>query len=217
MRKISMIGALAAFSLLFAGCIIYEDSGWDDRPDFGGAAPGWDCNENADCAAGCYCSTDGYCEEAGFCDDASQCPDGWECDDRDSCVPPGTVEGCDVTGCENEDEVCDEETNECVPVDQSFCQAELNAECGAAPACALGSSAEIEDGCYTGECIPNNECSDGAPCSQLVGEGTCGDREDCSKVFRGLNCTDPGGLECDEDEANCTCESFEYDHCEAAS
>src|SRR5690606_16627381 len=34
MRKISLIGALATFSLLFAGCIIYEDSGWDDSPDF---------------------------------------------------------------------------------------------------------------------------------------------------------------------------------------
>lgn len=241
LRKTTFLGAIALLSMALAGCQFYFEDGSGAGSDPGGWGSGWDCQTNDQCAPGCYCSDAGYCEEAGFCDDSTQCPEGWTCDDRNSCVPGGDqgspcetdaecAEGsycnadgvCEQTGvCTDETmcqdgQTCDPDRNTCVPSQpESFCQAEVTCT-DVPPACDVGTSAEIVDGCYTGNCIDNADCSDAAACSQLV-EDDCAARADCLKVFRGINCTDPNGLECDAADANCTCESFLYDHCSAAN
>jgi hypothetical protein len=236
LRKSLIVGALAIMASAIAGCYVYypEDNGGD-------SFVGWDCDVNADCAAGCYCTADGYCEEAGFCDEDIDCAPGFVCDDRNSCVPgtPGDqtcevdedcLEGCfcnddglceetgvcaDDTECA-EGQTCDTDRNTCVPADPvSECLAP--ADCGIQPECDPGTSAEIVDGCYTGICIANEDCTDGSPCSQQPDQATCDARMDCSSVVNGINCTDPDGNACQAGVGNCTCEQVLFDSCEDAA
>lgn len=149
------------------------------------------CSSNEECAAGCYCDIDDSCQEAGFCDSTGDCPAGFECDDRDSCVPIVAVPTC------RGDVYCAD----------------------AAPICPVGSTAEIESGCYTGSCMLKTECPDGAPfaCADLnASEASCAANSDCSSVYKGIGCTSDTGAECTGGSANCSCESFVFDYCEEA-
>lgn len=237
LRKSFLLGVLATMTVAIgAGCYVYYPE--DDAS--GGGFAGWDCQVDRDCAAGCYCSDAGYCEEAGFCETPEECPEGFTCDDRNSCVPDrnqgcATDAECDIGSYCNADGVCEEtgictddvddcqegqtcdlDRNTCVPADPvSECQAE--ATCGLEPACDPGTSAEIVDGCYTGICIANEECSDGAPCSQLPDAESCDARMDCNKVVNGINCTNGAGDPCDVGDTDCSCESVEFAECRDAA
>jgi hypothetical protein len=221
-----------------------DDSGcyWCD--DFGcypdGTDGGLTCEDNADCENGCYCDANGWCQEGGFCTEeteATDCAPGFVCDDRGSCVPGGsdactTDEEC-ATGsycddgfcigsetCSNDDQCgegydCDEARGTCEPTAPALCQAEVTCA-DAPPACPQGSNPGIVDGCWSGECILDADCSDGAPvtCIDHTTEDACIADAACDPVFKGLNCTKPDGGSCTSGSANCTCESFVFDECE---
>lgn len=232
LRKSLLFGALAAMAVAIGtGCYIQTYDG--DGGDF----IGWDCDVNSDCAAGCYCTASGYCEEAGFCGDDLDCAAGFVCDDRNSCVPgeqgPQTCETdddcfsgcfcnddgeCEETGICTDDtecaegQTCDTDRSTCVPADPvSECLGP--ADCGIAPTCDPGTSAEIVDGCYTGICIANDDCTDGSPCAQQADQAACDARMDCNSLVNGINCTDPDGNACQAGVGNCTCEQVIYDSC----
>ena len=223
------------------GCYWCDDYGCYPSSD-GEVGPGSTCTANDDCNAGCFCSDQGLCEEAGFCADDDECAAGFECDDRNSCVPEGSDDACTADAECPEGSVCDlatgecaatgscvgtatcpdgmscdEDRNTCVPESPITCQGQVT--CGdAAPVCPAGSTAAIQDGCYTGQCLAKSDCVDGAPfeCADLdADESACVANATCSPVYRGIDCADPAGNQCTSDQANCTCASFQYDYCEA--
>src|SRR5690606_16076401 len=205
------------------GCYWCDDWGCYPSDGSGGAGPGWDCSNNSECAAGCFCNADGVCEEAGFCTFDEDCADGYVCDDRSSCVPEGTEDGCqedaecptgnvcneeagvceptgtcDAEGTCPDGQTCDTERDTCVPEPPITCQGEVTCD-AEAPVCPSGSTPAIQDGCYTGVCLPKAECPDGAPfaCSDLDDdEDACFENPMCSPIYTGINCTDPGGNQC---------------------
>lgn len=213
------------------GCWYCDDFGC--VPD----GSGWTCDSNDDCLAGCYCD-DGYCEEAGLCAEDSDCPDGFVCDGRDSCVPEGSETCNDDGDCEagaycdeasgacvdsgtctddagcGEGAHCDEARGTCEPDEPQACQAMVVCNVPA-PDCEQGTNPGIVDGCYSGECIADELCTDGAPvnCDDHTSDDACQADATCDAVYRGLNCTRPDGGSCTEGSANCTCESFVFDEC----
>lgn len=237
LRKGLIYGALAAMTIAIgAGCYVeYADD------EGGGGFAGWDCEIDRDCAAGCYCSDAGYCEEAGFCDAPEDCPDGFTCDDRNSCVPDRSDAGCESSDeceigsfcnaegaceesaiCTDQDD-CDEVGGEC-NLDRNTCEPAppvseclADADCGVAPDCEVGTSAEIVEGCYTGVCIANDECTDGAPCGQIGDQEGCEGRNDCTVVVNGINCTNGAGDPCNVGDTDCSCESVEFAECRDAA
>ena len=66
--------------------------------------------------------------------------------------------------------------------------------------------------------MAKSDCPDGAPfaCSDLNDdEAACISNATCGTVYKGVNCTADNGDTCTSGSVNCTCESFDYDYCEA--
>lgn len=216
----------------------------DDRSSCVPEGSSESCTSDSACPSGSYCDeAAGNCVGSWTCDansSANTCGMGFECDDRGTCVPQPCSndemcqEGCycnedageciETTTCDalgqcSGDFVCDPDRNTCVPPGEIGPTCQGNVTCNtAAPVCPVGSTAVIEDGCYTGQCMVKSSCPDGAPfeCSDLNNnENSCISNPDCSPVYTGLNCTSPNGNECTTGSANCTCQSFEYGYCEA--
>lgn len=76
----------------------------------------------------------------------------------------------------------------------------------AAPECPPETLPGVLDGCYTGFCIPLDQC-EAAPACDTVDETTCVGRADCAPSYRGVDCI------CDVN--GCTCASFEFTGCDA--
>ncbi len=74
------------------------------------------------------------------------------------------------------------------------------------PACPTGTIAGRRNGCWTGYCIPYEQCDQLPACSTLD-EVECIGRSDCAPQYRGNNCT------CTMN--GCTCQSWTFDSCEA--
>ena len=165
---------------------------------------GFECDERNTCVPQ-PCTDDGMCQEGCYCDEVAG-----------DCIETAT---CDASGGCFGDLVCDLDRNTCVPPDEigPTCQGDVFCEIDP-PVCPVGSTPAIESGCYTGACMAKTDCPDGAPfeCSDLNNdENACIGNNSCSTVYKGVNCTSPGGDECTGGSVNCTCESFEYDYCEA--
>ena len=76
------------------------------------------------------------------------------------------------------------------------------------PTCPEGTLPGIQNGCWTGTCIPLDECGGPPPaCESLGSEEECVSRADCTAVYDGFGCT------CYPD-GTCTCEELVYTHCE---
>jgi hypothetical protein len=75
----------------------------------------------------------------------------------------------------------------------------------AAPQCPQGTTPGIEDGCFTGYCIPDSDCAP-ADCATLTDEASCTARSDCDAVYTGSNCT------CDD--SGCTCTTLTFERCQ---
>jgi hypothetical protein len=201
--------------------------------------PNYTCETNDDCAAGCYCAN-GVCEEAGFCGRNGECPEGFHCDeDRSSCVPDGcnTSADCDAgeycdpgsqsctgsctcdTDMQAQDEgwgYCDEARNTCEPPNPA-------GSCGGAVTCNQimttcpdGQVAQINEGCWTGQCVEITGCDVTPACPALQHEGDClGRAADCTSVYTGLNCTNSSGQQCMSGSTGCTCTDFLFSSCRA--
>jgi hypothetical protein len=203
------------------------------------------CTSDAECPSGAFCDEQsGQCVGSWYCDSSDpnaddSCGMGFECDDRNTCVPePCTDDSMCQEGCYCDEQagecietttcdalgncpgglVCDESRNTCIPEDQGpTCQGEVTCT-DDAPICPAGSTPEILDGCYTGNCMAKADCPDGAPfeCSDLNDdEDACIANPECGAVYKGINCTTPSGDACTSGETNCSCESFAFDYCEA--
>jgi len=76
----------------------------------------------------------------------------------------------------------------------------------ASPDCPDGTLPGIKDGCYTGYCIPLDQCEDAPACNTIAEEASCIARADCTPIYHGENCS------CQE--TVCTCETWVYDNCQ---
>ncbi len=78
----------------------------------------------------------------------------------------------------------------------------------APPECPQGTVAGRLNGCWTGYCIPLDQCGALPECSTLA-EEACVARDDCDGLYQGVNCTCAG--------ESCTCESWDFEGCESAA
>ncbi len=198
------------------------------------------CLSDFECVKGLYCNGVDRCERTDTCDSDSDCLAGEICQfQRNTCAPAvdcvehkdclsgfcdgglcSPAEMCGPDADCDADEICDFR-NLCVPNNEDlFCQVAISNRCHAtAPTCPAGQTAAIVNGCYTGDCIDNDECTDDNPCASNTREECAEDQNSgrCAMIFRGVNCTDPNGAACDTPGTNCDCESFEYHECEAVA
>lgn len=174
----------------------------------------WGC-EAVDCAPGYHCEMqcypcdstdpdvpcDSYCETICVpdvpwtCDDGTVCPEGTHCETR--------CDGMDCPPGETCPEVC---WTECVPDAPGTCDGEVLCD-SLPPACPDGTVPGIANGCWTGYCIPVEDCGTAVACETLATEAECASRADCVPVYQGYGCT------CYPD-SSCTCEIWEYQRCE---
>ncbi len=75
------------------------------------------------------------------------------------------------------------------------------------PECPAGTTPGIGESCWTGYCIPLDEC-EAEPACELQSEQDCIARADCSATYRGENCTCEG--------SDCTCADWVYESCSQA-
>ncbi len=73
------------------------------------------------------------------------------------------------------------------------------------PECPSNTVPGRKDGCWSGFCIPLDEC-DVIPGCELETEAGCINRDDCQALYEGLNC------ECTS--ASCVCESWLFEACQ---
>jgi hypothetical protein len=93
------------------------------------------------------------------------------------------------------------------PSDPGTCTGEILCD-ALVPDCPDDTVAGRKDGCYTGYCIPVDECESLAACSTL-GEEECVQRSDCDGLYQGVDCTCVGDV--------CSCTSWLFDGCETAA
>jgi hypothetical protein len=92
------------------------------------------------------------------------------------------------------------------PSDPGNCYEPVTCD-AATPDCPDGTTPGIKNGCYTGYCIPLDECEDPPPaCTSLEAEASCIAREDCTPIYHGENCS------CQD--TVCTCETWIFDSCQ---
>jgi hypothetical protein len=157
---------------------------------------------------GCDCGSGYYCEQACACPAGSGAGSGCTC--QPTCVPVDPT--CNLT-CPS-GEVCMESCSasgscidSCIPSSQDPGQCSGPVTCNMAPpACPPGTTAGIDNDCYTGYCIPNADCAP-EDCASITTEAACTARSDCEAVYTGTNCT------CDE--SGCTCTTLTFDRCES--
>lgn len=150
------------------------------------------------CGAGEFLSC---ADEPAGCFDSTECDDGYRCTAEDVC---GTPPGCDPTvGC---DAAC---YGVCVPDGPGSCHGEVFCD-SLPPECPPDSVPGRRDGCWTGQCVPVNQCEDPPPpaaCAQVTDESVCIARPECTALYQGVNC------ECDVD-GSCQCSDWVFNGCE---
>ncbi len=107
---------------------------------------------------------------------------------------------------------------------------ETAAECGAGFSCDFGyceedqpidtEEPEVETCVINWQCGPGCYCNPAGICEPVVDvecsdlvEVACGESDDCYPVYGGVNCVASDGSDCSGSDADCQCESFEYDRC----
>lgn len=75
------------------------------------------------------------------------------------------------------------------------------------PECPVGTVAGITDNCWTGYCIPLDQCEQ-LPSCDTQDEANCVDRSDCDPIYEGVNCVCEGDV--------CECERWDFESCEAS-
>jgi hypothetical protein len=181
-----------------------------------GALDAHECSRHDDCSAVHSNAKQGawpvdeiglfsYClDEAAGCYSDADCAPDERCNAAEVCMPPP---GCGSAESEPCDAVC---YGTCVPDDVpdiGECYGELLCE-AVGPDCPDGTTPGIEDGCYTGYCIPLDDC-EVAPltCAEIGAEEQCIARADCTAYYEGVDCS------CDAAGA-CECADWVFVACE---
>ena len=167
-------------TVTYADCWAVDQTG----PIQGGGCDGLDattCSMHDDCSA----------VHLPACDDGSGA--GGAEAPVDTCATPGVFGFCIAEGAGPVPGECEGE----VTCDQI------------APDCPDGTTPGIADGCYTGYCIPLEDCEAAPACAELADEASCVERVDCTPIYEGVDCT------CDDVE--CTCADWTFSSCETAS
>ena len=73
------------------------------------------------------------------------------------------------------------------------------------PDCPPGTAPGIANGCFTGYCIPLDDCESQVACGEITVEMTCIARPDCTPLYEGVDCT------CDS--TGCDCASWKFSSC----
>jgi hypothetical protein len=141
------------------------------------------------------------------CYSDDECGPGLTCNSEEVCLPPpGCASGTGDAACPR---VC---YGQCVPgpdADRGDCYSPVYCR-ALPPGCPPDSVPGRRDGCWTGACIPVDECGDPPPpaaCIDIADEASCIASElGCTPIYVGKDCT------CDD--AGCSCAVWEYDHCE---
>tara|TARA_R110002073_G_scaffold123819_1_gene267620 strand:- start:15614 stop:16447 length:834 start_codon:yes stop_codon:yes gene_type:complete len=138
---------------------------------------------------------DGYSEEGCSTYDAEECSRHNECS-----AVHAISNGGDATGVLGVFGYCVDEPG---PTDPGSCLGMI--ECDAlAPECPEDTVPGIADGCWTGYCIPVDDCNSLGACSEQS-EQQCVGRADCEPVYEGIDCT------CDGED--CTCAEWVFESC----
>jgi len=74
------------------------------------------------------------------------------------------------------------------------------------PDCPPNTIPGVKDGCYTGFCIPVDQCEGTPACSEIVAEMACIGRADCTPLYEGVDCS------CDAN--GCTCSDWVFQSCD---
>jgi cysteine-rich repeat protein len=169
----------------------------------------WTCDPTnpSSCGTGYICTAEGTCVPIGCNGDDANCAAGCYCDDSNNCA-----ESCYCTSDTDATTqgwgYCDESRSTCMPGTDPNAPVCGNGVVDAGEACDDGNTVDT-DGC-------SNACTVTA-CEAITTQAACSARPDCENVYRGLNCTDPNGLECTEGAAMCTCETFVWDECRTST
>jgi hypothetical protein len=218
------------------GCYECDDYGCWSSP---GGGSGAQCTTNTQCQSGYYCgnsttantsTSGGSCVQGGTCATDTDCAKGFVCDSsRGSCVPQGNGDGGGHAGdtCQSDTD-CNTGLICAGPSGDQKCAAPVCLAptpapqgCITAPACGLGTSPLYgADGCPTGNCIPNTQCTgtNQYPCAQAT-EAQCVTRSSGASatcggpVYTGVNCTNAQGQTCTTPSVTCTCQSYSFNHC----
>jgi hypothetical protein len=136
--------------------------------------------------------------------------DAYSCSLHDDCKAIHT-NACDPNGdklvpaCLGAFSQCQNETG---GVDPGNCFDEVLCD-GPTPECPPNTLPGVKDGCYTGFCIPLDQCESQVACSAIGEEVACVGRADCTALYEGVNCS------CDAN--GCDCVDWTFDTCEAGS
>lgn len=100
---------------------------------------------------------------------------------------------------------CGDEPGDSEP-DWGSCTNGSDVTCDALPPeCPADTLPGIRDGCWTGYCIPVDQCEDLPACAGLV-ESSCVARSECAPIYEGVDCT------CDD--VGCSCADWLFSSCE---
>ncbi len=144
----------------------------------------------------CWAVTPG----GGYSEDGCNTYDADECSRHNECSAVHTISGGAATGALGPFAYCVDEAGS---TDPGSCS-EV-AECAMpAPDCPEGTVAGVAQGCWTGYCIPLDECDVLPVCSEQT-ELQCINQENCEPVYEGLDCT------CDGED--CTCAEWVFKSC----
>lgn len=144
------------------------------------------------------CADEPAGEETGCYSDL-ECDDGTHCNAEEVCLPPPG--DCEGAGC---DLAC---YGYCVPDDPDsgpYCTGLV--VCGAPPPdCPAGTEPGLENGCWTGECVPAEDCQTEPGCEERTDEPSCLAHAGCQALYVGIGCS------CDAE--SCSCEEWDFDAC----
>lgn len=167
------------------------------------ADPGDDSFQEVPCDVGGFVSCQNEESTDLGCYGDEECADGFHCNAAEACEAPPGSGACPDDQCDAPS-VC---YGQCVPDNRGECQGEVICR-SLPPVCADDSTPGIENGCWTGSCIPLTSCPV-VECGAIATESLCISRVDCTPYYE--------GVDCDCTPEGCSCSEWQFDTCAVAA
>jgi hypothetical protein len=174
-----------------------------------------DACDTTTCGAGEHCElqctpTDPMDPSTGMSDCTATCvpDDGLGCDLITCQTGQHCIETCAETPCMDPAGCPDLCRGECVPDGPGDCNGIVLCD-AAPPPCPTGTHPGVENGCWTGYCIPDDQCENPPPpaCEEETNEMACQARAECMPIYTGTCWVNPDGSYTCTDTAFVRCES----------